>query len=81
MFLARMGVFVLCLRDLGTSSCFFCTTRRLLSQLRSRQDPSILDVYGVTKNGPADGKDNGDVSGRVFPVFRGGLWPRLSAIH
>lgn len=46
-----------------------------------RQDPSILDVYGITKNGPADGKDSGDVNGRVSPVFRSGLSPWLSDCH
>ena len=31
---------------------------------RSRQDPSLLDLYGISKVGPADGRDRGAVTGR-----------------
>ena len=48
---------VLSVTDRMLPDMFFCAF--------VRQDPSLLDVYGVTKNGPADGKDSGTISGRT----------------
>ena len=37
---------------------------RALFSKRRRQDPSLLDLYGISKVGPKDGRDAGPISGR-----------------
>eukprot|EP00435_Cladocopium_sp_Y103_P001631 s4033_g1.t1 len=44
----------------GTATC----------QEMSRQDPSLLDLYGISKVGPRDGKDVGQINGRELKFHK-----------
>ncbi|CAL1164482.1 unnamed protein product [Cladocopium goreaui] len=48
------------LEEDGTPSC----------EEMSRQDPSLLDLYGISKNGPGDGKDAGAINGRELKFYK-----------
>jgi len=52
--------FCYALEEDGTPSC----------EEMSRQDPSLLDLYGISKNGPADGKDVGAINGRELKFYK-----------
>jgi len=54
------GKYCFAMEEGGTAKC----------QDTNRQDPSLLDVYGVTKNGPGDGKDSGTISGRTVKFYK-----------